>query len=259
MTLNIGLVSETMARNPTWSRDELILALDLYLRHRERLPDSNDAEIVELSQTLNSLFGDQAKDASLFRNHNGVYMKLANFRAVDPMHTSQGKRGLSRGGAGVAELWEEFSNHGDELKLIASAIREAAAAGISPQPDDDDEMAEALEGRLLTRMHLTRERNRVLIRKKREAVLRETGRLACEVCSFDFSTTYGTHGTGFIEVHHVSPLHTLKPGSRTRLQDLAVLCANCHRMIHFKPNWLTVSALKEMLRLLPEDRAPSNL
>jgi 5-methylcytosine-specific restriction protein A len=200
-----------MARNPTWPRDELILALDLYLRHRERLPDSNDAEIVELSQTLNSLFGDQAKDASLFRNHNGVYMKLANFRAVDPMHTSQGKRGLSPGGAEVAELWEEFSNHGDELKLIASAIREAAAAGISPQqPDDDDEIAEALEGRLLTRMHLTRERNRVLIRNEGEAVLRETGRLACEVCGFDFSTTYGTHGTGFIEVHHVSPLYTLK-------------------------------------------------
>jgi hypothetical protein len=48
-----------MARNPTWSRDELILALDLYLRHRERLPDSDDAEIVELSHTLNSLFGEQ--------------------------------------------------------------------------------------------------------------------------------------------------------------------------------------------------------
>lgn len=190
-----------MARNPTWSRDELILALDLYLRHRERLPDSDDAEIVELSQTLNSLFGEQAKDAALFRNRNGVYMKLANFRAVDPLHTSQGKRGLSRGGNGVAELWEEFSNRTDELKLIASAIRAAAAAGISPQPDDDDEIAEALEGGLLTRMHLTRERNRVLIRKKREAVLRETGRLACEVCSFDFSTTYGTHGTGL----HRSP------------------------------------------------------
>jgi hypothetical protein len=41
-----------MARNPTWSRDELILALDLYLRHRERLPDSDDAEIVELSRRL---------------------------------------------------------------------------------------------------------------------------------------------------------------------------------------------------------------
>jgi hypothetical protein len=73
-----------MARNPTWSRDELILALDLYLRHRKRLPDSEDAEIVELSRTLNSLFGERANDAALFRNRNGVYMKLANFRAVDP-------------------------------------------------------------------------------------------------------------------------------------------------------------------------------
>ena len=104
-----------MPRNPTWTRDELILALDLYLRNRERLPDSDDAEIVELSQPLNSLFGAQAKDANLFRNPNGVYMKLANFRAVDPLHMSQGKRGLLRGGHGVAEIWEEFSTRHDEL------------------------------------------------------------------------------------------------------------------------------------------------
>ena len=73
-----------MVRNPTWSRDELILALDLYMRH--------NAEIVELSQTLNLLFGEQAQDATLFRNRNGVYMKLANFRAVDPLHTSRKAR-----------------------------------------------------------------------------------------------------------------------------------------------------------------------
>ena len=143
-----------MARNPTWSRDELILTLDLYLRHRERLPDSDDGEILELSQTLNLLFGEQAKDATLFRNRNGVYMKLANFRAVDPLHTSQGKRGLSRGGNGVAELWEEFSHRGDELKLIASAIRAAAGDQVSVAVAEQDEgVTEAQEGRLLTRMH----------------------------------------------------------------------------------------------------------
>jgi 5-methylcytosine-specific restriction enzyme A len=101
---------------------------------------------------------------------NGVYMKLANFRAVDPLHTSQGKRGLSRGVNGVAALWEEFSDRSDELKF-----RESVANGSSPNPDVADEIAEALEGRLLTRMHLRRERNRVLIRKKREAVLVRPG------------------------------------------------------------------------------------
>lgn len=235
-----------MARNPTWSRDELILALDLYLRHRERLPDSDDPEVVELSLALNALYGERARDASLFRNPNGVYMKLANFRAVDPLYTSQGKRGLQRGGYGTEEVWTEFSERPDRLKLIASAIREAAAA-LPHQADNDDDIAEALEGRLLTSMHRTRERNRELIRKKREAVLRETGRLACEACGFDFNATYGAHGTGFIEVHHVLPLHTLKPGSRTRLQDLAVLCANCHRMVHAKSKWLSLLELKELL------------
>jgi 5-methylcytosine-specific restriction enzyme A len=43
-----------MVRNPTWSRDELILALDLYMRRRERLPDSDDPEVVELSRALNT-------------------------------------------------------------------------------------------------------------------------------------------------------------------------------------------------------------
>ena len=238
-----------MARNPTWSRDELILALDLYLRHRERLPDSDDVEIVELSQILNSLFGEQAQDATLFRNPNGVYMKLANFRAVDPLHTSQGKRGLSRGGNGVAEIWEEFSNRGDELKLIASAIRAAAGnqAAIAIAAEQDDGITEAEEGHLLTRMHRVRERNRELVKRKRDMVVRETGRLACEVCDFDFHARYGEQGRGFIEVHHLLPLYALVPGSRTRLQDLAVLCANCHRMVHAKSKWLSLLQLKELL------------
>ena len=87
-----------MPRNPTWTRDELILALELYLRHRERLPDSDDAEIIELSQTLNSLFGDQAKDANLFRNPNGVYMKLAKFPSCRSGTYVSGKaRAFARG------------------------------------------------------------------------------------------------------------------------------------------------------------------
>lgn len=48
-------------------------------------------------------------DSDRRRHPNGVHMKLANFRAVDPLHTSQGKRGLSRGGRGVEDVWVEFA------------------------------------------------------------------------------------------------------------------------------------------------------
>ena len=100
-----------MARNPPWTRDELILALELYMRHRDLLPDSDHPEILELSQTLNSLFGTVARDAAIFRNANGVYMKLANFRAVNPRHTSLGKRGLSRGGHATEQVWMSFQHN----------------------------------------------------------------------------------------------------------------------------------------------------
>ena len=42
-------------RNPPWSRDELILALDFYLRHREHTPGKQSAEIAELSAILNQM------------------------------------------------------------------------------------------------------------------------------------------------------------------------------------------------------------
>jgi 5-methylcytosine-specific restriction protein A len=132
--------------------------------------------------------------------------------------------------------------------LIASAIRAAAGDQASIAIAESDEgITEAEEGRLLTRMHRVRERNRELVKRKRDVVLRETGRLAYEACGFDFNDKYGEHGRGFIEVHHVLPLYALTPGSRTRIQDLAVLCANCHRMIHAKSKWLTLLQLKGLL------------
>ena len=134
------------------------------------------------------------------------------------------------------------------LRGTTSRTNEVVSAASSQTTTDaDDDIAEAPEGRLLTRMHRIRERNRELVKRKRDAVLRETGRLACEVCDFDFNARYGEHGRGFIEVHHLLPLYALAPGSRTRMHDLAVLCANCHRMVHAKSKWLTLLQLKELL------------
>jgi 5-methylcytosine-specific restriction protein A len=61
------------------------------------------------------------------------------------------------------------------------------------------------------------------------------GRLFCEVpkCGFDFEKRYGALGRGYAQVHHLTPLNKApKGGRKVLLSDLAIVCANCHAMIH---------------------------
>jgi 5-methylcytosine-specific restriction endonuclease McrA len=61
------------------------------------------------------------------------------------------------------------------------------------------------------------------------------GRLICEVpeCGFDFVERYGELGTDYAQVHHLLPLSkSPKQGREVKLSDLAIVCANCHAMIH---------------------------
>lgn len=57
----------------------------------------------------------------------------------------------------------------------------------------------------------------------------------CQACGFDFEKEYGPIGAGYIEAHHMTPLSELpadRPATLDAKNDFAVLCANCHRMIH---------------------------
>ncbi|MCP9491884.1 MAG: HNH endonuclease, partial [Solirubrobacteraceae bacterium MAG38_C4-C5] len=63
---------------------------------------------------------------------------------------------------------------------------------------------------------------------------------------FDFFRRYGDCGRGFAECHHVRPLN--EGGRETLIEDLAVVCANCHRMIHRSGVPLELEALRGMLR-----------
>jgi len=104
------------------------------------------------------------------------------------------------------------------------------------------------EGAIKYVQHKKRERNTELIASKKKAFLKEKGRLYCEVCDFDFKNTYGKRGEGFIECHHKIPLHEDKKERTTRLSDLALLCSNCHRMIHRKKKWLTIEELRKIYK-----------
>jgi predicted HNH restriction endonuclease len=238
-------------RNPPWTRDELILALELYMRNPVSPPGKASVEVQELSATLNKLgaalgFGEKSK----FRNANGVYMKMMNFRRFDPEYTASGKVGLTGGNKDEEEVWREFSQDKERLINVAHAIGQA----ITLPSDgalvdlDDEGITEAEEGRLLTRLHRRRERSRKLVEQRKLKALKEVGQLRCEACSFDFEERYGARGKGFIEAHHTKPVETLLEGSKTKLEDLALLCANCHRMVHSTRPWLSIPELRELIQ-----------
>ena len=85
-----------MSKNPKWTREELILALDLYVRCGRKQLDAQHLKIIELSRLLNSLpiHSSVSREAE-FRNPNGVSMKLGNFLSLDPEYPGAG---LKRGG-----------------------------------------------------------------------------------------------------------------------------------------------------------------
>jgi 5-methylcytosine-specific restriction enzyme A len=248
-----GSLSPPLPRYANWMRDELILALDLYVKFKGNPPGKASPEVHDLSELLQRLRVAVTNNSD-FRNPNGVYMKMMNFRRFDPVYRAQGKSGLSRGSALEEIIWDDFASDPERLARTADAIRAniATPSETVVAPIDFDE---AEEGRVLTRAHLVRERNRKLVEAKKREALEVKGRLTCE--AFDFQAAYGDRGSGFIEAHHALPLHMLQPGTKTRLADLRLLWANCHRMVHSRRRWLTIDELRSCLRASGRDSRAS--
>lgn len=104
----------------------------------------------------------------------------------------------------------------------------------SPQLDLDPEIT-ATEGRLSLLMRQRARESRLREAKIEDAIARSgDGRLRCEVpgCGFDFEAIYGELGARYAQVHHLAQLAATDRPRANRLKDLAIVCANCHAMIH---------------------------
>ncbi|QNJ90964.1 HNH endonuclease [Mycolicibacterium fluoranthenivorans] len=238
------------SRGPTWARDEIILACDLVYRNNWRGLDSQDERVVELSDLLQHLpLHPVQTRGPKFRNPNGVARKTYDLATRHPDYAGA----PTKGGAGDLVVLAEFLDDGPRMSAVADLIRAGVRSGdllddLETFPDVDDVESEAVEGRLLERRHFARERDRRLRQKKIADHLATNSDLACFTCGFDFKAAYGEHGEGYIECHHVVPLHA-SGETRTKLKDLVLLCANCHRMIHRKSPWLTPDQLLERIGL----------
>jgi putative restriction endonuclease len=98
-----------MAERKLWTRDELILALNLYLKLPFGKLHSGTPEIIHLANLIG-------------RTPSSVAMRLNNFASVDPYHKERGIVGLAGGKKQVEPIWNEFMQNKEELVFESERI-----------------------------------------------------------------------------------------------------------------------------------------
>ncbi|MFA5106412.1 MAG: DUF3578 domain-containing protein [Candidatus Micrarchaeia archaeon] len=115
------------------------------------------------------------------------------------------------------------------------------------QTDFSQAPGSVYENKMALRMHYARERNQSIVKKAKEARLAKDGKLDCEICGFNFNEKYGKLGSNYIEAHHKVPLNEIQGITETKIEDLALICSNCHRMIHIKYPAHSIEEIKAVL------------
>lgn len=239
--------------NADWQWDELVLACDvLHTVGWQRTVRSHGYEALELSRFLRLQEPELALSPN-FRSPASVQRKLEDLRTVHPSYSGK----PTRGGRATRQVVEAFIAEPDRMHLVARKLKAEGSLARADGEEDDpgtnlvsqaemQQYVSAVEGRITERLVRVRERNPKLRRAKIEWSRREYGSIGCQACSFDFERVYGAHGTDYIHVHHVVPLH-FSGEVESALDDLILLCANCHAMIHRRSPWLTPSQLKALV------------
>ncbi|MBL1435552.1 MAG: HNH endonuclease [Rhodobacteraceae bacterium] len=134
-------------------------------------------------------------------------------------------------GIAINKKGSEFISH-----QARDGLRQAGfeCADLTNLAEPDRRPAQLKEGSIRETIQVRRERNPIAralciehYRKKND------GRLICIVCEFEFATSYGVLGAGFIHVHHLNPISEAASSRFVSPEiDLVPVCPNCHSMIH---------------------------
>lgn len=139
-----------------------------------------------------------------------------------------------------------FDTSPDYSEQLANLSRPKRLPFTAAELPSEDEESRFPEGKERFAMHRTLERDSSIAKRVKVKRLGAVGKLECEVCSFDFGQMYGSHGVGFIEAHHTVPVAELGGSTKTKASDFALVCSNCHRMLHHGPRLLSIAELRAL-------------
>lgn len=112
--------------------------------------------------------------------------------------------------------------------------------------DKDNEIGTSIqtEGTPVEIRSIRYERNPI----NRQLCLHRKG-YSCAVCGMNFYDVYGKIGFHFIEVHHTTPVSSMKPDYVFDVdRDLVPLCSNCHAMVHRRNPPYSVKEMKDIIK-----------
>lgn len=175
-------------------------------------------------------------------NANDVVFIPENERNIEIPRT----RNKDISGIGQSNVWyiDKEKDLANRERIIAATLNRNFSAF-----DNEGNDYFAIEGKDQNTQHVSKSRNAVIIQKKKKQVLQKTGKLECEACGFNFKEFYAKileHD--FCEIHHRTPLSSITSETQTTLDDLAVLCSNCHRVIHKTSPMMKVEELAKKIR-----------
>lgn len=227
---------------------------DLILPALTILDDANsEVSTTELSQRLRKVIKPQGDDLDILsrRKDDKFSQKVRNLRSHKTLeehsyatYESRGHQGfwmITETGREVARQNQEFANVVFESEFTAPVVTAALRRLPLASGRSRRKVLVFDENSLVTEGGRTKKERAVYQRtsKLRDRAIEDRqarGQLQCEVCGFNFEQMYGKIGRGFIEIHHLIPIFCLDGESVEKtleesLNDVAALCANCHRMV----------------------------
>ncbi len=224
----------------------------------------------ELSMQLRTLLKPQGEDLDILsgRNDDKFSQKVRNLRSHKTLDgladydngnwtiTKQGKIVLEENSHLLEYLVKQGFDYTSQQETLSKV-----AINNEHEPinlfDEKYEEIPIVEGKSITANRKVYERSR----KLRELAINyfsNGGQIVCRACGFDFYKTYGDHGKGYIEIHHLTPVYSygsenIEKTLNDALSNLVPLCSNCHSMIHRVRNRMLT--IEELIKLLDAAKA----
>lgn len=92
-----------------WTKEELILAFNLYLKLPFGKFNSTTPEVINLAKLIG-------------RSNNSIAIRLSNFASCDPYHKNRGVKGLVGGLKQCQPIWDEFFHDQEKLLFLSEKI-----------------------------------------------------------------------------------------------------------------------------------------